>query len=122
MKDYVSFPVYDGNEINENIEKLQNLLEQTGIEIHYVKTNDSLFEKLNLGLLKFSWDDDVLQKKMKRNAGRKSKLSNYTYTLEDIRNKVKEQGADATAKELGLSRSRFYGRLKKAKESGSYYF
>ena len=48
MKDYVSFPVYDGNEINENIEKLQNLLEQTGIEIHYVKTNDSLFEKLNL--------------------------------------------------------------------------
>ena len=42
MKDYVSFPVYDGNEINENIEKLQNLLEQTGIEIHYVKTNDSL--------------------------------------------------------------------------------
>ena len=122
MKDYVSFPVYDGNEINENIEKLQNLLEQTGIEIHYVKTNDSLFKKLNLGLLQFSWDDDVLQKKMKRNAGRKSKLSNYTYTLEDIQNKVKEQGADATAKELGLSRSRFYGRLKKAKESGSYYF
>ena len=42
MKDYVSFPVYDGNEINENIEKLQNLLEQTGIKIHYLKTNDSL--------------------------------------------------------------------------------
>lgn len=122
MKDYVSFPVYDGNEINENIEKLQNLLEQTGIKIHYLKTNDSLFEKLNLSLLQFSWDDDMLQKKMKRNAGRKSKLSNYTYTLEDVQNKVKEQGADATAKELGLSRSRFYGRLKKAKESGSYYF
>ena len=122
MKDYVSFPVYDGNEINENIEKLQNLLEQTGIEIHYVKTNGSLFEKLNLGLLQFSWDDDVLQKKMKRNAGRKSKLSNYTYILEDVHNKGKEQGADATAKELGLSRSRSYGRLKQAKESGSYYF
>ena len=25
MKDYVSFPVYDGNDINENIETLQKL-------------------------------------------------------------------------------------------------
>ena len=31
MKDYVSFPVYDGNDINENIETLQKLLENTGI-------------------------------------------------------------------------------------------
>ena len=122
MKDYVSFPVYDGNDINENIETLQKLLENTGIEIQYVKHEDPLFEKSNLGRLQFRWDADVLQKRMKRNAGRKFKLSNYTYTLEEIQNKVKEQGADATAKELGLSISRFYGRLKKAKDSGSYYF
>ena len=82
MKDYVSFPVYDGNDINENIETLQKLLENTGIEIQYVKHEDPLFEKLNLGLLQFRWDADVLQKRMKRNAGRKFKLSNYTYTLE----------------------------------------
>ena len=49
MKDYVSFPVYDGNDINENIETLQKLLENTGIEIQYVKNEDPLFEKLNLG-------------------------------------------------------------------------
>ena len=70
MKDYVSFPVYDGNDINENIETLQKLLENTGIEIQYVKNEDPLFEKLNLGLLQFRWDADVLQKRMKRNAGR----------------------------------------------------
>lgn len=122
MKDYVSFPVYDSKDINANIETLQKLLENTGIAILYEKNQDPLFEKLNLGLLQFRWDADVLQKKMKRNAGRKFKLSNYTYTLEEIQNKVKEQGADATAKELGLSRSRFYARLKKAKDSGSYYF
>ena len=60
MKDYVSFPVYDGNDINENIETLQKLLENTGIEIQYVKNEDPLFEKLNLGLLQFRWDADVL--------------------------------------------------------------
>ena len=73
--------------------------------------------------MQFRWDADVLQKEDEKKCRKKNlKLSNYTYTLEEIQNKVKEQGADATAKELGLSRSRFYGRLKKAKDSGSYYF
>ena len=68
MKDYVSFPVYDSKDINANIETLQKLLENTGIAILYEKNQDPLFEKLNLGLLQFRWDADVLQKKMKRNA------------------------------------------------------
>ena len=70
MKDYVSFPVYDSKDINANIETLQKLLENTGIAILYEKNQDPLFEKLNLGLLQFRWDADLLQNKMKRNAGR----------------------------------------------------
>ena len=62
MKDYVSFPVYDSKDINANIETLQKLLENTGIAILYEKNQDPFFEKLNLGLLQFRWDADVLQK------------------------------------------------------------
>ena len=67
MKDYVSFPVYDSKDINANIETLQKLLENTGIAILYEKNQDPLFEKLNLGLLQFRWDADVLQKKSYNN-------------------------------------------------------
>lgn len=122
MKEYISLPIYVGEDLSDNIEKLQKLLEHTGIEIECEKNNNPMYAKLNLALLQFSWDEEQLKKKLKRNAGRKHKLNNYTFTFEEIQNKVTEQGADATAKEIGLSRSRFYERLKKAKEMGSYYF
>lgn len=56
--------------------------------------------------------------KNKRGAGRKEKDVKGYYTLEEVENMIKEQGADKTSKILGISRATFFRKLKKCREWG----
>lgn len=118
-----SFTVFLTSNDEKNLENLQTICDRIGVKIQLEESPElSKIAKLDLGYLLFSWEEDEVNTKLSRKAGRKSKFWNKEYKPEMIRAKIKEQGANATAKELGISRQYMYKRLKEAESENRYRF
>ena len=94
-------------ENKENAEKLQKLLEQFDIKVRFA---DDL---LTIG----SVEEDVTRIKT-RFAGRKQLELDRTYDLDEIEKKIAATNAETVAKELKVSRSTLFRKLRSAREAG----
>lgn len=90
----------------KKIEKFNEIFAKSGVYME-IKKFQYTYIKINFDICK-----------NKRGAGRKKKDIKGFYTLEEIENMIKEQGADKTAKILGISRATFFRKLKKRREWG----
>lgn len=118
-----TFTVMMNEDSIDNLEKLKEICDRLGIKVSLEKSRElSDMALMSLGMLHFSWEEYNLETKLTRNAGRKSKFRMAEITTADIRERIKENGADATARELGISRQYMYKRLKEAEQEKRVYF
>lgn len=98
-------------ENDETIEKLQEILDRVGVKIEIETKKRAAF---------FSKREDYVEKKT-RNAGRHSVKSNRMISLEELEELIAEKNAETVAKELGISRSTLFRKMKRAKEQNDDY-
>lgn len=98
-------------ENDETIEKLQEILDRVGVKIEIEPKKRAAF---------FSKRDDYMKKKT-RNAGRHSVCSNRLISLKELKELIEEKNAETVAKELGISRSTLFRKMKRAKEQNDNY-
>ena len=108
MKNFINF-VLGSLDQTEDLEKLQSLLENTGIEVQ-ITTNTS--EDKPVSFLNIVYDDEVVRTKKKRNAGRKAIEINGTYTYGNIRELRKSMSMKEIAMMLGISERSLYRKIK----------
>lgn len=95
----------------ENINELAELLDGIGIKIKIKEFEDS-----SKGI-KINYDIDEIERKLKRNAGRKHIDCLVNMTVEEVRERMnKGESAKMIASELGISRSTLFRKLKYAEE------
>lgn len=90
------------------VSQLNTILSKLGMTAEIDKKAQFLSIKTNTDFVK----------KSKRNAGRKTQYLDKVYYLEEIEKKIAETNADTVARELGISRSTLFRRIKMARESG----
>ena len=90
----------------KKIEIFNNLFNNQGVHLEILNLKNTY--------LKINYDT----RKNKRNAGRKKKFVQGTYTLSDVEEMLKKSGSEAVANELGISRATFFRKLKKSREWG----
>ena len=90
------------------IEKLKRLLSKLGAEAEVSEDR-----------LMITYEEDEVSRVTTRNAGRKPVTSKTFCTLGDIENMLKTMSGREVAKELGISKSLFYAKLKALREAGS---
>lgn len=100
-------------EENEEVVSLLNsTLNRFGIDVEFDK---------NLNRVQFIKTKDY-RKKVTRGAGKHRKQHTYgIIELKEVEQKIEMIGADNVAKEMGISRSTLFRRLKEAKDSGDDY-
>lgn len=73
--------------------------------------------------LHIQYDENEVQKKISRNAGKpRIKLNSGMVDLDIIKKRIKEDTAESVAQELGISRRTLFRRIKEAEEGGTNYF
>lgn len=118
-----TFTVMMNEDSDINLKKLMKICDRLGIKVSLEESQEmSEMACMSLGLLHFSWEEYDLETKLTRKAGRKSKFRIAKITTADIREKIKKNGANATARELGISRQYMYKRLKEADQEKREYF
>lgn len=113
MKDYISF-MLNSTDHSKEISKLQNLLENTGIEAKIItkSSGENTFSYLSI-----VYDDKIVKVKKKRNAGRPFKGHIGRYTCGDIRTMQQTMANKDIAKLLNISERTLYRRLKDNKNN-----
>lgn len=91
---------------NENLNKLQGLLEAIGASAH-IESVEGGYRFLNI-----TYDDATVKRKKTRFAGRREKASLNSMTYGDLRRLRKEFTMDEIAAMAGLSKRTLYRRLK----------
>jgi len=100
----------------DNINELAELLDQIGIKIT-IKEHDTSRKSI-----KFNYDINEVEKKLKRNAGRKRAYCLLDITVEEVRERMqKGESAEMIASELGISRSTLFRKLKYAEEHDTMF-
>ena len=124
---------YYRNEVNAYMYDLNLLV----FDINPTMEDDSQVEKLNnlmtifggkaeikrsefLSHLIVSYDEEKLKKWKSRNAGRIANF--YDLSVSEVRDMIKQLGAEPAAKKLGMTKQGMYKRLKRCDESGSKRF
>lgn len=107
--DFYQFPITD-NDI-ENIKKITTLNEMLSGIVEF-----ELKDMNKTSLLTIRIDSEKVKNKLNRNAGRKRRCTEKTYTLEEVKKMLKNLTAKEVAENLGLSRATLYRRLKDAEE------
>ncbi|WP_418756032.1 hypothetical protein [Eubacterium ventriosum] len=102
---------YYQEENDETIAKLQTILDRVGVKIE---------TKNEKRVAYISQRKDYMEKKT-RNAGRHRVMSNRMITLEEVEKLIAEKNAETVAKELGISRSTLFRKIKYAKEQNDLY-
>lgn len=92
-------------------------------EIKKIETFNNLYANDGVALELLSLDHTYIKinfdtRRNRRNAGRKQKFVQGTYTLSDIEQMLKETNAEEVAMKLGISRTTFFRKLKKSRECG----
>lgn len=107
--EYVFIPNYT---TVEDIRNLQIRLSQYGIECYIESVKDG-FKVLHFKI--------PVKMKNERFAGKPTKSLPRKYSIEEINIRIKNEGAEAVAKDLGIGRSTLYYKIKKAKNEGNSY-
>lgn len=115
MIEHINF-MLNSKEQKEELEKLQELLENTGIEARIItkKVRDS-----EVSFLDIVYDDVVVQMKKKRNAGRPYKGHTGRYTCGEIREMQSYMTNKEIAELLHISERTFYRRLNDNKSASN---
>lgn len=106
-------------EKTDNFNEIADLLSPLGVKIYRTITEDGVGMYLTL-------DTNTFRAKTKRNAGPKHKAL-YTdnifedFTVERVKELIKEHGGKEAAKMLHVSRATLYRRLKEATDINSEY-
>lgn len=108
MKEFINF-MLDSTDHSKEIDKLQKLLESTGIEAKIVtkKSGENTFSYLEI-----VYDDDTVRTKKKRNAGRPFKGHAGRYTVGEIKKMQETMTNKEIATLLGISERTLYRRFK----------
>ena len=108
VKEFINF-MLDSTDHSKEIDKLQKLLENTGVEAKIITkySGENSFSYLNI-----VYDDEVVRTKKKRNAGRKAIEINGTYTYGNIRELRKSMSMKEIAMMLGISERSLYRKIK----------
>ena len=108
----------------QNVENINLTLGEGNSEIEVEKLK-GLLSKLNAEVsieenkITISYEDSEIKRVTTRNAGRKPTLTKTFCTLGDIENMLLTMSGREVAKELGISKSLFYAKLKALREAGS---
>ncbi|GAB5615927.1 hypothetical protein JCM31739_07520 [Faecalimonas canis] len=102
---------YHQEENDKTIDKLQAILDRVGVKI------ETQCEKR---VAYISRRKDYMEKKT-RNAGRHRVRTNHPITLEEVEELIAEKNAETVAKELGISRSTLFRKIKYAKEQNDLF-
>ena len=107
--------IYLGNYNNEtHIKKLIELVESTSATVS-LKHLESNYE---YEYLEIQCDQENVYKKVTRKAGRKKIFSQSYRTYSEVKEMMNKDSAENVAKELGVSRSTLFRRLKAHEELG----
>lgn len=97
----------------EDFTELQAILEKAGVTMTMERKNDFEFD-----VLIFSYEDEIVQRKQNRDAGRKPTSVYSTRTLShatvgEVKEMLKTRTQDDVAEEFNISRSTLIRRLRK---------
>lgn len=112
--DFMLYSVPDDDE-KKNLEKLNELLSKLNASAEFRKVKDYCF-------LRIAYDTNDVQKICSRGAGRPKKYLNSISTVEEVRERMKNETAEDIAESLGISRSTFFRKLKEIEKNGGEYF
>lgn len=119
MKRIIRAELCDSTKL-EDVEALRKLLD--GISINCEISNRDIElqsgAKIPKNILSISWDDEQVKFVLSRNAGAPRKYLMKPVSISEIRNRIGRSSADQVAKELGISKSTLYRKIKRAEESG----
>ena len=107
----IHLDTYYQEENDETIAKLQTVLDRIGVKIETASKKRVAY---------ISQRNDYMEKKT-RNAGRHTVQSNRLITLEEVEELISEKNAETVAKELGISRSTLFRKMKRAREQNDMY-
>ncbi len=110
-----SVTIYDAG--TKEYRQAEEMLNKIGFRLEAVYPDDPEHP----AYLKLSIDPVLYHKAMSRNAGRKQKAIRISgdfkeISVAEVRQMIREKGADETAAYLGISRRTMYSRLKEAEE------
>lgn len=107
MKEDIIF-LLGTHDCDDELRKLQNILDKSGIEARIVRRKERSQE---FTFLELSYDTDIVRIKKNRNAGRHYIGHKGIYTCGEIRNLQKSMSNRKLAEMLGLSERTLYRRL-----------
>lgn len=90
------------------LRKLKILLEKVGADIE-ITSPDTVSGKYRV---KINFDTAVVRRKTKREAGRKKIKTELYYTIAEVKEKVKKEGLETVLKDLGISESTYFRRMR----------
>ena len=89
-----------------DLKRLKALLEKVGADITVENALDSKKR------MTIQYDTDIVRRKTKREAGRKRIQTGYCYSIGEIKEKVKTDGLEEVLKELNISESTYFRRMR----------
>ena len=98
-------------ETQHTIEKLKDILAESGIEVEYDTAKKSLI---------FNYETNEVRKKQTRNAGRKRIADELHLTVKDIREMMSEKRPEEIYRTLGISKATYYRRVAQMNEKSDF--
>ena len=98
----------------EDIQKMNEIFD--GLITFSIEDSDD--PRFNNSTLIISYDEENVNRRLKRNAGAKRKYIFEDVRPEDVRKRMKTESAEAIAQSFGISRASLFRKLKEAEEKG----
>ena len=98
-------------ETQHTIEKLKDILAESGIEVEYDAAKKSLI---------FNYETNEVQRRQTRNAGRKRKADELHLTVKDVREMMSEKRPEEIYRTLGISKATYYRRVAQMNEKSDF--
>ena len=103
--------VQETMETQHTIDKLKNILAESGIEVEYDAAKKSLI---------FNYETNEVQRKQTRNAGRKRKADELHLTVKDVREMMSKKRPEEIYRTLGISKATYYRRVAQMDEKSDF--
>lgn len=107
MREFYKLSVHETIETQHTIEKLKNILAESGIEVKYDAVKRCLI---------FNYETNEVRRKQTRNAGRKRKADEMHLTVKDVREMMSVKRPEEIYRTLGISKATYYRRVAQMKE------
>ena len=107
MRESYKLSVQETIETQHTIEKLKNILSESGIEVEYDIVKKCLI---------FNYETNEVRRKQTRNAGRKRKADELHLTVKDVREMMGATRPEEIYNTLGISKATYYRRVAQMKQ------